>query len=182
MNDMNLSPVGMDQLSVPSVSASHLGLPTSPTHNPIPTPGMEDTTSQNYVKKHIFSTIESWFIISVFLTLLMMYQACRWPSPAWAHPWAPFLLPSRWCSPWVHWVTEEWCVACRRGTTPCPHLHTPTWRAATSGTYCQVGYCLFSKQSPDSCSADAVLIGLYCRLSYSKCIKAIVWLVWSWDV
>lgn len=37
---MNLSPVGMDQLSVPSVSASHLGLPTSPTHNPIPTPGM----------------------------------------------------------------------------------------------------------------------------------------------
>lgn len=46
MNDMNLSPVGMDQLSVPSVSASHLGLPTSPTHNPIPTPGMIDTTSQ----------------------------------------------------------------------------------------------------------------------------------------
>ncbi|XP_034168904.2 PR domain zinc finger protein 4 [Pangasianodon hypophthalmus] len=42
MNDMNLSPVGMDQLSVPSVSASHLGLPTSPTHshNPITTPGM----------------------------------------------------------------------------------------------------------------------------------------------
>uniref|UniRef100_A0A3B4FFV0 PR/SET domain 4 n=2 Tax=Haplochromini TaxID=319058 RepID=A0A3B4FFV0_9CICH len=40
MNDMNLSPVGMDQLSVSSVSASHLGLPTSPTHNPIPTPGM----------------------------------------------------------------------------------------------------------------------------------------------
>ncbi|XP_054911757.1 PR domain zinc finger protein 4 [Poeciliopsis prolifica] len=40
MNDMNLSPVGMDQLSVPSVSSSHLGLPTSPTHNPIPTPGM----------------------------------------------------------------------------------------------------------------------------------------------
>ncbi|XP_017210408.1 PR domain zinc finger protein 4 isoform X1 [Danio rerio] len=39
MNDMNLSPVGMDQLSVP-VSASHLGLPTSPTHNPITTPGM----------------------------------------------------------------------------------------------------------------------------------------------
>uniref|UniRef100_A0A3Q3H1W5 PR domain containing 4 n=1 Tax=Labrus bergylta TaxID=56723 RepID=A0A3Q3H1W5_9LABR len=40
MNEMNLSPVGMDQLSVPSVSASHLGLPTSPTHNPIPTSGM----------------------------------------------------------------------------------------------------------------------------------------------
>ncbi|XP_060759481.1 PR domain zinc finger protein 4 isoform X2 [Neoarius graeffei] len=42
MNDMNLSPVGMDQLSVPSVSASHLGLSTSPTHshNPITTPGM----------------------------------------------------------------------------------------------------------------------------------------------
>lgn len=44
MNDMNLSPVGMDQLSVPSVSASHLGLPTSPTHNPIPTPGMNDSS------------------------------------------------------------------------------------------------------------------------------------------
>lgn len=43
---MNLSPVGMDQLSVPSVNASHLGLPTSPTHNPIPTPGMKDVTSQ----------------------------------------------------------------------------------------------------------------------------------------
>lgn len=41
MNDINLSPVGMDQLTVPSVSASHLGLPTSPTHNPIPTPGMK---------------------------------------------------------------------------------------------------------------------------------------------
>ncbi|CDQ79196.1 unnamed protein product [Oncorhynchus mykiss] len=40
MNDMNLSPVGMDQLSVPSVSASHLCLPTSPTHNPITTTGM----------------------------------------------------------------------------------------------------------------------------------------------
>ncbi|XP_019738735.1 PR domain zinc finger protein 4 [Hippocampus comes] len=40
MNDMNLSPVGMDQLSVPSVSASHLGLATSPPHNTIPTPGM----------------------------------------------------------------------------------------------------------------------------------------------
>lgn len=40
MNDMNLSPVGMDQLSVP-VSASHLGLPTSPTHNPITTPGQD---------------------------------------------------------------------------------------------------------------------------------------------
>ncbi|XP_061663368.1 PR domain zinc finger protein 4 [Syngnathoides biaculeatus] len=40
MNDMNLSPVGMDQLSVPSVSASHLGLATSPPHNTIPTPGI----------------------------------------------------------------------------------------------------------------------------------------------
>ncbi|KAM8908451.1 PR domain zinc finger protein 4 isoform 2-T2 [Spinachia spinachia] len=40
MNDMNLSAVGMDQLSVPSVSSNHLGLPTSPTHNPIPTAGM----------------------------------------------------------------------------------------------------------------------------------------------
>ncbi|XP_059894978.1 PR domain zinc finger protein 4 [Gadus macrocephalus] len=43
MNDMNLSPVGMDQLSVTSVSASHLGLPNSPTHNPIPAPGMSVT-------------------------------------------------------------------------------------------------------------------------------------------
>lgn len=41
MNDINLSPVGMDQLTVPSVSASHLGLPTSPTHNPIPAPGLK---------------------------------------------------------------------------------------------------------------------------------------------
>ncbi|KAG7456002.1 hypothetical protein MATL_G00247140 [Megalops atlanticus] len=40
MNDINLSPVGMDQLNVPSVSGSHLGLPTSPTHNPIAAPGM----------------------------------------------------------------------------------------------------------------------------------------------
>ncbi|XP_006008265.1 PR domain zinc finger protein 4 [Latimeria chalumnae] len=39
MNDMNLSPVGMDQLNAPSVS-SHLELTTSPTHNPIPAPGM----------------------------------------------------------------------------------------------------------------------------------------------
>uniref|UniRef100_A0A8C9SP76 PR domain containing 4 n=1 Tax=Scleropages formosus TaxID=113540 RepID=A0A8C9SP76_SCLFO len=40
MNDINLSPVGMEQLNVPPVSGSHLGLPTSPTHNPITTPGM----------------------------------------------------------------------------------------------------------------------------------------------
>ncbi|XP_076152289.1 PR domain zinc finger protein 4 isoform X2 [Alosa pseudoharengus] len=40
MNEMNLSPVGMDQLSVPSVSASHLGLPASPTHNSITSAGM----------------------------------------------------------------------------------------------------------------------------------------------
>ncbi|KAJ8381992.1 hypothetical protein SKAU_G00027700 [Synaphobranchus kaupii] len=40
MNDINLSPVGMDQLNVPSVSGTHLGLPTSPTHNPITSPGM----------------------------------------------------------------------------------------------------------------------------------------------
>ncbi|XP_051547388.1 PR domain zinc finger protein 4-like [Myxocyprinus asiaticus] len=43
MNDMNLSPVGMEQLSVTPVSASHLCLPTSPTHNPIATPGMPVT-------------------------------------------------------------------------------------------------------------------------------------------
>ncbi|MBN3326658.1 SMC1B protein, partial [Atractosteus spatula] len=46
MNDMNLSPVGMDQLSVPSVSGAipvsggHLGLPTSPPHSSITAPGM----------------------------------------------------------------------------------------------------------------------------------------------
>ncbi|XP_041113111.1 PR domain zinc finger protein 4-like [Polyodon spathula] len=46
MNDINLSPVGMDHLSVSSVSGSipvtggHLGLATSPTHHPIATPGM----------------------------------------------------------------------------------------------------------------------------------------------
>ncbi|XP_069048114.1 PR domain zinc finger protein 4 isoform X2 [Lepisosteus oculatus] len=46
MNDMNLSPVGMDQLSVPSVSGAipvsggHLGLPTSPPHSSIAAPGM----------------------------------------------------------------------------------------------------------------------------------------------
>ncbi len=45
MNDMNLSPVGMDQLSVPPVSASHLGLPTSPTHNHITTPGQDSDAS-----------------------------------------------------------------------------------------------------------------------------------------
>lgn len=45
MNDMNLSPVGMDQLSVPSVSASHLGLPTSPPHNPIPTAGRKEPSA-----------------------------------------------------------------------------------------------------------------------------------------
>ncbi|XP_072915441.1 PR domain zinc finger protein 4 isoform X1 [Hemitrygon akajei] len=45
MNDINLSPVGMDQLSASSVSsnlpvtASHLGM-SSPTHNSLPTPGM----------------------------------------------------------------------------------------------------------------------------------------------
>lgn len=43
MNDMNLSPVGMDQIGVPSAGSSHMGLPTSPTHshNPIPTPGQK---------------------------------------------------------------------------------------------------------------------------------------------
>ncbi|XP_062373926.1 LOW QUALITY PROTEIN: PR domain zinc finger protein 4-like, partial [Sardina pilchardus] len=40
MNEMNLSPVGMDQLSVPSVSTSHLGLPASPTHSSITSAGM----------------------------------------------------------------------------------------------------------------------------------------------
>lgn len=54
---MNLSPVGMDQLSVPSVSASHLGLPTSPTHNPIPTPGMKVSTSQACLLK-LGSTVD----------------------------------------------------------------------------------------------------------------------------
>ncbi|XP_048864791.1 PR domain zinc finger protein 4 [Brienomyrus brachyistius] len=40
MNDINLSPVGMEQLNVSSVSGTHLGLPTSPPHNAIATPGM----------------------------------------------------------------------------------------------------------------------------------------------
>lgn len=49
---MNLSPVGMDQLTVPSVNGSHLGLPNSPTHNPIPTPGMQPITSKAKEVKH----------------------------------------------------------------------------------------------------------------------------------
>ncbi|XP_060050339.1 PR domain zinc finger protein 4 isoform X2 [Erinaceus europaeus] len=46
MNEMNLSPVGMEQLTSSSVSnalpvsGSHLGLAASPTHNAIPTPGL----------------------------------------------------------------------------------------------------------------------------------------------
>lgn len=46
MNEMNLSPVGMEQLASSSVSnalpvsGSHLGLATSPTHNAIPAPGL----------------------------------------------------------------------------------------------------------------------------------------------
>lgn len=45
MNEMNLSPIGMDQLTSSSVSnalpvsGSHLGLAASPTHNAIPAPG-----------------------------------------------------------------------------------------------------------------------------------------------
>lgn len=45
MNEMNLSPVGMEQLTSSSVSnalpvsGSHLGLAASPTHNAIPAPG-----------------------------------------------------------------------------------------------------------------------------------------------
>lgn len=58
---MNLSPVGMDQLSVPSVSASHLGLPTSPTHNPIPTPGRKDTTRQACLLELVFSSYPIMF-------------------------------------------------------------------------------------------------------------------------
>uniref|UniRef100_A0ACB8FMW0 PR domain zinc finger protein 4 n=1 Tax=Sphaerodactylus townsendi TaxID=933632 RepID=A0ACB8FMW0_9SAUR len=46
MNEMNLSPVGMEQLAASSassaltVSGSHLGLASSPTHNAISTPGL----------------------------------------------------------------------------------------------------------------------------------------------
>ncbi|KAL8222007.1 UNVERIFIED_CONTAM: PR domain zinc finger protein 4 [Gekko kuhli] len=46
MNEMNLSPVGMEQLAASSasgaltVSGSHLGLVSSPTHNAISTPGL----------------------------------------------------------------------------------------------------------------------------------------------
>lgn len=54
---MNLSPVGMDQLSVPSVSAGHLGLPTSPTHNAIPTPGM----SLLSIKMKIYVSVLNYF-------------------------------------------------------------------------------------------------------------------------
>lgn len=45
MNEMNLSPVGMDQLTSSSVSnalpvsGSHLGLAASSTHNAVPAPG-----------------------------------------------------------------------------------------------------------------------------------------------
>lgn len=47
---MNLSPVGMEQLTASSVSGaltvsgSHLGLASSPTHNAIPTPGNTATS------------------------------------------------------------------------------------------------------------------------------------------
>lgn len=46
MNEMNLSPVGMEQLTASSVSSaltvsgSHLGLASSPTHNAISAPGI----------------------------------------------------------------------------------------------------------------------------------------------
>ncbi|KAI2567767.1 PRDM4 isoform 4, partial [Pan troglodytes] len=46
MNEMNLSPVGMEQLTSSSVSnalpvsGSHLGLAASPTHSAIPAPGL----------------------------------------------------------------------------------------------------------------------------------------------
>lgn len=45
MNEMNLSPVGMEQLTSSSVSnalpvsGGHLGLAASPTHSAIPAPG-----------------------------------------------------------------------------------------------------------------------------------------------
>ena len=86
---------------------------------------------------------KSSLFVELNLGLWSAIQACRWPSPAWVLPWAPFLLPSRWCSPWVHWAIEGWCAACRRGTTPCRHLPTLIWRAATSDTYCQVECSLF---------------------------------------
>lgn len=52
MNEMNLSPVGMDQLTSSSVSnalpvsGSHLGLAASPTHNAIPAPGNGEGPTQ----------------------------------------------------------------------------------------------------------------------------------------
>ena len=54
MNDMNLSPVGMDQLTSSSVSnalpvsGSHLGLAASPTHNAIPAPGNGQSSHKGY--------------------------------------------------------------------------------------------------------------------------------------
>lgn len=56
MNEMNLSPVGMDQLTSSSVSnalpvsGSHLGLATSPTHNAIPAPGNGESSHKGYCR------------------------------------------------------------------------------------------------------------------------------------
>lgn len=103
---MNLSPVGMDQLSVPSVSASHLGLPTSPTHNPIPTPGMKAFTrlvfsSQEYVKefhsnkkiKHHFTDITSWFMLQLHRNSVccVAHTSCH-PQP-WSFAGHPSFCP-----------------------------------------------------------------------------------------
>ena len=54
MNEINLSPVGMDQLTSSSVSnalpisGSHLGLAASPTHNAIPAPGNGEGSHKGY--------------------------------------------------------------------------------------------------------------------------------------
>lgn len=117
MNDMNLSPVGMDQLSVPSVSASHLGLPTSPPHNPIPTTGMmllltlfahvqaqavgyvPEQSEHFTLKSHIniiciiyFSRLTRCIYTHRCIIVCIVVQACQWPSQAWGLPSAPSLL------------------------------------------------------------------------------------------
>lgn len=141
MNDMNLSPVGMDQLSVPSVSASHLGLPTSPTHNPITTPGKTHSLIWwNYViliRLHIYGNYSYWY--NGWYISFVPLQACLWLYPAWGPLLGLCLLLCPSCCQWVLLVTEGSCVAFQRETTHYLLPPTHTWRVATSDTYCQVG-------------------------------------------
>lgn len=139
MNDMNLSPVGMDQLSVPSVSASHLGLPTSPTHNPITTPGKTHSliwwNDIFLICLHIYCKYNCWYNDQYIHFL----QACLWLYPALGPLLGLCPLLCRSCCQWVLLVTEGSCVAFQRETTHYLLPPTHTWRVATSDTYCQVG-------------------------------------------